>query len=124
MKKEKSFIEYLKSLPLGTKLSVCAATLAVLLAFGVGGESAGAPEVSDERSDLAEVCSLVDGVGRCRVMINYSESGEVIAVAVLCDGAESTEVRSRLVGLISSLYGIGSHRISVLKISTDGNISE
>ena len=136
MKKEKSFIEYLKALPLGTRLAACVAVLAVLfaqgispetaknIALGVGGENTSDPDVSDETAELAEVCSMVEGVGRCRVMINYTESGEVGAVAVLCDGADRTEVRSRLVGLISSLYGIGTHRISVLKISADGNISE
>ena len=124
MKKEKSFIEYLKALPLGTRLAACVAVLAVLFALGVGGENASVSDVLDETAELTEVCSMVEGVGRCRVMINYTESGEVGAVAVLCDGADRTEVRSRLVGLISSLYGIGSHRISVLKISADGNISE
>ena len=66
---------------------------------------------------LDEICSSVDGVGRCQTVINYGEEGEVYAVAILCEGAESVRVRSELYSLISRLYGIGYNRISVLKIS-------
>ncbi len=67
--------------------------------------------------DLAVLCSKIDGVGRCSVMINYDEGGSVSAVAVVCDGAESLSVREGLYKLISSLYGVGYNRISVLKFS-------
>lgn len=66
---------------------------------------------------LADMCSEIDGVGECRVMITYSEDGEsVYAVAVLCDGGDSVAVRERITELMVSLFGIGSNRISVLKI--------
>ena len=121
MKKDKSFIEYLASLPLGTKVSTAVALIAVLLLIGVGGESATAtktePTYSYSVAELGELCSSVEGVGECRVMIHYLKDGSVYSVAVVCEGAEYDGVREGLVELISSLYGIGAHRISVLKIS-------
>lgn len=66
---------------------------------------------------VAEMCSSTEGVGDAKVMITYSEDGEVYAVAVLCDGADSLSVRDRITRLVCSLFGIGSHRISILKIS-------
>ena len=63
------------------------------------------------------ICSAIDGVGDCTVMITYGEDEEVYAVAVLCDGAESLKVKSAVTELASSLFGIGVNRISVLKKS-------
>lgn len=77
-------------------------------------EQASAPTAEES---LAEICSLTEGVGRCRVMMSFGDEGEVEAVAVLCEGAENDGVRARVVRLVGSLYGIGSNRISVLKIS-------
>ena len=64
---------------------------------------------------LSALCSSVAGVGECEIMMSYSPSGEVAAVAVICDGADTPAVRAALTDMISSLYGIGSNRISILK---------
>lgn len=81
---------------------------------------------------LAALCSDVDGAGKCRVMISFSEGerreykgGELIystpprvqGVTVLCRGADSASVRAAISDLVSALYGIGSNRICVLKLS-------
>ena len=66
---------------------------------------------------VAEMCSMTEGVGGAKVMITYSEEGDVYAVAVLCDGADSLAVRDRITRLVCSLFGIGAHRVSILKIS-------
>ena len=73
--------------------------------------------IDGPEAQLSELCSSIDGVGRCRVALTFGEGEEVYAVAVLCDGAENAKVRSKVCELISSLYGIGYNRISVLKIS-------
>ena len=86
--------------------------LSLLLMVGAGGKDA-APTDLDERT--AELCSQVSGVGECRVMITYRDD-EVFAVAVLCDGADNIEVRKNLTSLISSLYGIGAHRVEILSL--------
>jgi hypothetical protein len=74
------------------------------------------PESSLEER-VSEMCSLTEGVGGAKVMITYSEEGDVYAVAVLCEGADSVAVRERITHLVCSLFGIGAHRVSILKIS-------
>lgn len=81
------------------------------------------PSRKTEEADLgletrvAAMCSSTEGVGDSRVMITYTEDGNVYAVAVLCEGADSLAVRERITGLVCSLFGIGAHRVSILKIS-------
>ncbi len=111
----KEFIEFIKGIK---KPSVIILTiLAVLLLIGglfLEGGSERAAETSDT---LAELCRQIDGVGRCETLINRDDDGRVLAVAVVCDGAESLSVKEDLYKLISSLYGVGYNRISVLKFS-------
>ncbi len=76
--------------------------------------------VQKEGASLEErmgvLCSLAEGVGECRVMITYEPDGETVyAVAVICDGGESTEVRAKIVDMCASLFGIGTNRVTVLK---------
>lgn len=90
----------------------------LLIAFSSIGS--GEEPIATEEERTAELCSLVDGVGDCRVMITYREGDgeeQVYAVAVLCDGAESVQVRAELTELICSLYGIGANRVKVLHLN-------
>ena len=101
------------------KKNKIALILAILLILGIilmlipTGNS---EKAQSEEMRAAEICSGVNGVGRCSVMLNIKD-GDVISAAVLCDGADSSAVESDLKELISSLYGIGYNRISVLKLS-------
>jgi hypothetical protein len=99
-------------------LLVGVAAISLMLLGSVGENNK--KETKSEESRLEEICSLTEGTGECRVMISYGGDGQVEAVAVLCDGAESARVRERLTSLVCSLYGIGSHRVEILKISRDG----
>lgn len=100
----------------------------LLVFFGIsgGGESEGTPvgAVSEEER-IAELCSSLSGVGDCRAVIHYrtesagygKEDRTVIeGIAVVCEGGESDEVKKRVTSLLSSLYGIGSNRITVEKM--------
>ena len=105
MKSDKGFFEFIRrAITPKIALAIGAGMLLLLLA----GQPLLQTESSDFEDELAELCSSVGGVGRCRVMTTYGTDG---------DGAESDKVRSDLSRLISSLYGIGYHRISILKIS-------
>ncbi len=108
---------------------------AVALLFGLGilliflGSSGSGESVSDEVSteeSIEAICSLVEGVGECRVLISYGREGgswgtdgrEVIeGIVVVCEGGDSDGVRKRVTELLSSLYGIGTNRIRVEKLS-------
>ena len=88
--------------------------LLLIVCAGFDGEK---EETVDEEVRIAEMCSMTEGVGECRVMLTYDSEGRVTAVAVLCEGADRAEVRRRITDMLTSLYGIGTNRISVLKIS-------
>jgi stage III sporulation protein AG len=84
-------------------------------------------------SEVAELCSSVSGVGKCRVFITF-ERGEqntykgtsvietkpprVLGVSVVCRGADSDSVRAELVDMLSALFDIGANRIAILKLNS------
>ena len=109
---DKSFFEFLKTKRASPMLLLPILALSLLLIGGTG-QKTEAPKDLEEKT--AELCSQVSGVGECRVMITYRDD-EVFAVAVLCDGADNIEVKNNLTSLISSLYGIGAHRVEILSL--------
>ncbi len=118
MKSDKSFFEFLRSGGLARilPLLICGVLMLMLgsrMFFGDGGEQIVAQASAED--ELAELCSAIEGVGRCRIMLTEDEDGRVCAVAVLCDGAGSVSVRKSVTELMTSLYGIGANRISILK---------
>ena len=98
----------------------------ILLALGGGVDTA--EDTTVEESDeerLADLCSSLAGVGRCRVFIAYEErpisygsrtEKTIIGVAVVCDGGGSDTVKSKITSLIDGLYGIGTNRIKVYEM--------
>ena len=83
--------------------------------------------------ELASICSAVRGVGACRVFVTFergeqntykgstlieSKPPKVLGVTVICKGADSSEVQSALVEMLSALFGIGSNRIAILKLNS------
>ncbi|MBO5907927.1 MAG: hypothetical protein J6Q85_07255 [Clostridia bacterium] len=116
MKSDSGFFEFLSAKGVSKKLVVFLALGIILLLIGSAG--LGGADTTEQVSDgeLSSMCSSLVGVGECRVMVTYNEKGEVYAVAVLCEGAESVAVKERIYELVGSLYGIGTNRIAVLKI--------
>ena len=81
-----------------------------------------------EEEKLATLLCRLDGVERCFVSINYvsgeqttKEIGSTVgfepprvgAVVVLYDGVGSVKMKETLVGVVTTLYDIGSHRVSI-----------
>ena len=116
-KSDRAVFDFLSSLGKQGRLAVI-----LLLGLGlilIGSLSLGGEEKTEgEEERVARMCSLIDGVGECRVMMTYrGEENEVFAVLVLCEGAESAKVREDITSLISSLYGIGSHRVEIFLLN-------
>ncbi len=118
LKSDSGFFDFLKVKGASGRLITLLIVGAVLLFIGSRGEQKAenteAPK--SEESELVDMFSELYGVGECKVKISYTEGGEVSAVAVLCEGAESDAVKKRIYDLVGSLYGIGTSRIAVLKI--------
>lgn len=117
LKSGSRFFEFIRAQKSSLVIATVAICGAALLLIGAPKTQAGDSSSQTLEDRVASLCSSVAGVGECEVMITYSDGDEVYAVAVLCDGAESVSVRREITALASSLFGIGTNRISVLKLS-------
>ena len=88
--------------------------LVILGSVGMGGDRE--TEADDEEARLSSLLSEIDGVGECKVMISLNSRGEVASAVVVCRGASDVEVRRALLEAVTSLYGIGSNRVSIAKM--------
>ncbi len=99
---------------------------ALLILIGAFGSDGGTTQTEDTLEQrLEDICSSLEGVGSCRVMLGYAESStrygssaekRVESVAVVCKGADRPAVRAKLTELFSALYGISTSRISISKM--------
>ena len=141
LKFENGFFEFLRKRNGIWKAAIVLLVGILLLSFGGRTDNESALELGEldaygraleER--VAELCSSLDGVGEARVMITFSSGEktvyegtravgkkppEVMAVTVLCEGAGSGAVVARLTEMLSSVFGIGTHRIKIMKISSE-----
>ena len=119
-----------------------AAVGVALVLFSLGGTKEEEVEKSSQslaeykaelEKELESACSSIRGVGRCEVIVTFSRGAEntykgtnlieskppeVMGVSVICEGADSDEVRAGIVGMMSSLFSIGTNRVSVMKLNT------
>ncbi len=115
---QNSFREFLSEKKNIWLIALLALGLALILLSGLGSAD-GKAETAGTEQRAAEMCSLMEGVGECRVMMTFypEDDSRVYAVLVLCDGADSLAVRDRITSLFCSLYGIGAHRVEIQKLN-------
>ena len=116
-KSDKGFLDFLRSGGGSLKLGVILLLGAALILIGSLGGRTDTQDTPDTESRVADMCALTEGVGRCEVMLTYSEDGEVESALILCEGGDLPSVRARVTDMVSSLFGIGTNRIRVQKIS-------
>ena len=114
-----SFIHYIKGKGGFVRIGILLGVGILLILLATGGRETEAEALTDEQR-LEELCSAIEGVGECRVYLVYSTSGygssavrRVESVAVVCQGGDSVEVERRLTELLTSLFDIGSNRVSI-----------
>lgn len=112
MKSDFSFLTFIKKQDQKFLILLAGVLILAILIIPSSSQKASKDEPSDDAARLEELCSQIDGVGECRVMVTY-KSGEVYAVAVICRGADIPRVRERLTEMITSMYGIGANRVSI-----------
>ena len=97
-------------------LAVC-----VVLIWGGGGtKSEGAEDVE---SRLEEALGFIDGAGKTKVMLTYSEDGEtVIGAIVIAEGARDIAVRLDLQRAAMTALGLSLSEVEVfeMKKTTEG----
>lgn len=118
-----------KKLPL--LLLLCGAVGAVLLLLGGeqgwkpggktdGGKAQDDPEAVSEaaKEELSNLLSSIEGVGKVKIHLTIASAPpdskqKLQGIAVLCEGGGDPVIQKRIIGLLSALYGLGSHRIYV-----------
>ncbi len=108
-----NFLVYLKK---DKRVLVCALlllagfALVIIGSIDFGTDKTGA-SISEEEK-IEQMCSRVEGVGKCRVTVNY-DGESVASIVVLCDGGNDTSVKKRLSDILVTLYDIGYNRVRI-----------
>lgn len=119
---DKNFLKYVKSKKDVAIIIVmlCLGLILILLGSREKKEETETEDGLEER--IASACAVVEGVGECEVYVYYSpsessrESDTVESVIVICQGADSADVRLRLTEMLSSFFGIGTNRVRIEKM--------
>ena len=118
-----------------TVVLLVAGLLLMLFSSKVGStESAAEDSLSKYKreleKDLSELCSSIDGVGRCEVRITFSEGErveyrgtnkvsetppKVLGVSIVCDGGGRADVRAAITECMVALFDIGANRVAVAR---------
>lgn len=91
-------------------------------------------ETPELETQMEQILSQVEGAGRVRVMLTQRNGGvttyqsamvssvgapDYRGAVIVCEGAQSADVRLSLVRAVCSLTGLGSDRVTVLKMKTN-----
>lgn len=118
---DKSFIKFFSEKKDVAKIALVLGLGLILIFIGSGSYDTVEAE-PDVEERIAAVCSDVDGVGNCSVLVYYTPSSrgdeqkKVESVIVICEGADSLTVRLTLTEMLSSFFGIGTNRIRIEKM--------
>lgn len=118
----KRFLKYIKEKRELVKVISVLALGVVLIFLGTRMQKAEPVSEGDVEQRISDACSKIEGVGECAVYVYYSPGGErdstdtVESVIVICEGADSVDVRLRLTRMLSSFFGIGSNRVKIEKM--------
>ena len=101
-------------------LAAIVLALGLILIFMGSADDDGTSGGAGQEERLEQICSGIAGVGECQVILHYSpddkgDAGRIESVIVVCEGADSSDVRLRLTEMLSSFFGIGTNRIKIEK---------
>jgi stage III sporulation protein AG len=75
---------------------------------------------SDSVQDqLAAILTRIEGVGKVRVMITFSDEKQltVEGVVIVAEGGDSPGVEERIREVVMSLFSVEAHKVIVVKMS-------
>ena len=130
-------VGYLKENKARAALLLIALVGAALMVIPSGKDDGGADNEAavsykhELEAELEDMCSRIDGVGRCRVVLTLAEgerleySGSkliasypprVLGIVVICEGADKSGVRQDITESLTALFDIGANRVEVVKM--------
>lgn len=121
---DKRIFGYFKGKKEMTLILIALALGLMLIFFGTREDVSGEDASPGLEESIAKACSGVEGVGECAVYLYYSEASsrseadKVESVLVICEGADSDDVKLRLTEMLSSFFGIGTNRVRIEKMQT------
>lgn len=110
--------------------------LLVLLSLGGGSDTEIPKDGLEEyksrlEAELEALCESIDGAGRCRVTVSFSEGERleykgssligsepprVLGITVVCEGGDDSYIKNSISDCMTALFDIGSNRVCVLKL--------
>ena len=120
---DKGFLKYVKEKKDVMKIVIVLALGLILLFLGGRSEETISETAAGAEERISAACAGIEGVGECRVYLYYSQNSkggsadEVESVIVVCEGADSVDVRLRLTEMLTSFFGIGANRVRIEKMS-------
>ena len=110
--------------------------LLIALSFGTDTEKNQKEYTLDEyktelEDELRSLCESVEGAGKCRVTVTFSdgerfeykgsnvigsEPPRVLGVTVVCRGGDDPDIKKNISECMTALFDIGSNRVCVLKM--------
>ena len=117
----KRFFRFIKDKKDITGVALVVALGLILIFLGGKGDTPALESDGDLEEKISTACSGVEGVGECEVFLYFAPTDakggeEVVSVIVVCEGADSVEVKLRLTNMLSSFFGIGTNRIRIEKM--------
>lgn len=108
----------------------------MFLSFGNKGDSIREEYTLEEykrelEAELRELCESVEGAGKCRVTVTFSEGESfeykgsnvigsepprVLGVTVVCRGGDDPDIKKSISECMTALFDIGTNRVCVLKM--------
>ena len=70
----------------------------------------------DIERQLEDTLSFIEGVGRVRSMITYSQSGEVEGVIVIAEGTEDITTRMTLQDAVKTVLNIDLEKVAIFEM--------
>jgi stage III sporulation protein AG len=71
------------------------------------------------QEQLAAILTRMEGVGKVRVMISFSDEKQlaVSGVVVVAEGGDSPQVQTKIRDAVMSLFDVEAHKVIVVKMS-------
>ncbi len=90
----------------------------VMLTLDCGDENVYATEIKSGSSTEERKYVLIEENGEDSGLLLKTDLPQVRGVAVVCEGADSSEVRQEITGLLTAVLGVSTNRVNIAKMKS------